>query len=57
MAFSHLLEIPAEVSDPDEVRERRYRRWLAGRSADIDAATEARFHARWVAANAPGMER
>ncbi|MEV6278340.1 helix-turn-helix transcriptional regulator [Nocardia sp. NPDC051832] len=57
MAFSHLLEIPAEVSDPDEVRERRYRRWLAGRSADVDSATEARFHARWVAANARGMER
>ncbi|MFC9894034.1 helix-turn-helix domain-containing protein [Nocardia sp. NPDC127579] len=57
MAFSHLLEIPAEVNDPDEVRERRYRRWLAGRSADVDAATEARFHARWVAANARGMER
>ncbi|MBP2189433.1 helix-turn-helix domain-containing protein [Nocardia goodfellowii] len=57
MAFSHLLEIPAEASDPDEVGEREYRRWLAGRLADVDSATEARFHARWVAANARGMER
>jgi hypothetical protein len=51
MAFAHLLAIPAEASDPGELQERRYRRWLAGRSEDIDAATEARFRARWLAAN------
>ncbi len=51
MAFAHLLAVPAEVSDSGELQERRYRRWLAGRSEDIDAATEARFRARWLAAN------
>ncbi|MEV0295119.1 helix-turn-helix transcriptional regulator [Nocardia sp. NPDC050710] len=51
MAFSHLLEIPAEASDPAEVEERRYRRWLASRVTDIDASTEARFRARWLTAN------
>ncbi|MBF6218172.1 helix-turn-helix domain-containing protein [Nocardia gipuzkoensis] len=52
MAFAHLLAVPAESSDPGEIQERRYRRWLAGRSEDIDAATDARFRARWLAANA-----
>ncbi|GAA5087663.1 helix-turn-helix domain-containing protein [Nocardia iowensis] len=51
MAFAHLLEVPAEASDADELQERRYRRWLAGRSEDVDAATEAQFRARWLAAN------
>jgi len=54
MAFSHLLDVPAESSDPAELRERRYRRWLAGRVEDVDATTEARFRARWLAAN-PGV--
>ncbi|AFU04960.1 helix-turn-helix domain-containing protein [Nocardia brasiliensis] len=51
MAFAHLLEVPAESSDTTELHERRYRRWLAGRSEDVDAATEAQFRARWLAAN------
>ncbi|MEU0500026.1 helix-turn-helix transcriptional regulator [Nocardia sp. NPDC005998] len=53
MAFSHLLDVPAESNDPAELLERRYRRWLAGRVEDVDAVTEARFRARWLAAN-PG---
>ncbi|MBH0775757.1 helix-turn-helix domain-containing protein [Nocardia bovistercoris] len=51
MAFAHLLEVPAEVSDSAEIEERRYRRWLASRVTDIDASTEARFRSRWLAAN------
>ncbi|MFQ6327098.1 helix-turn-helix domain-containing protein [Nocardia sp. CWNU-33] len=51
MAFAHLLEVPAEADDPSEFEERRYRRWLAGRTEDVDATTEARFRARWLAAN------
>ncbi|MEV6322786.1 helix-turn-helix transcriptional regulator [Nocardia sp. NPDC051787] len=51
MAFAHLLAVPAEASDATEIQERRYRRWLAGRSEDLDAATEAQFRARWLAAN------
>ncbi|WP_405177979.1 helix-turn-helix domain-containing protein [Nocardia sp. NBC_01377] len=51
MAFQHLLEVPAEVSDPAELDERRYRRWLANRVTEIDAGTEARFRDRWSAAN------
>lgn len=51
MAFAHLLEVPAEASDATELQERRYRRWLAGRSEDVDAATESQFQARWLAAN------
>lgn len=53
MAFSHLLDVPAASSDPAELAERRYRRWLAGRTEDMDTATEARFRARWLAAD-PG---
>ncbi|KAA8888288.1 helix-turn-helix transcriptional regulator [Nocardia colli] len=51
MAFAHLLEVPAEASEGTELQERRYRRWLAGRSEDVDAATEGQFRARWLAAN------
>ncbi|MCP2290045.1 helix-turn-helix domain-containing protein [Nocardia amikacinitolerans] len=51
MAFSHLLEVPAEADDPTELEERRYRRWLAGRSENVSPATEAQFRARWLAAN------
>ncbi|MET7769733.1 helix-turn-helix transcriptional regulator [Nocardia sp. NPDC005366] len=51
MAFTHLLEVPAESCDPAELEERRYRRWLASRVTDIDATTEARFRSRWLAAN------
>ncbi|WP_063047287.1 helix-turn-helix domain-containing protein [Nocardia pseudovaccinii] len=54
MAFSHLLDVPAESSDPADLEERRYRRWLAGRAEDVDAGTEGRFRARWLAAN-PGV--
>ncbi|RBO92501.1 hypothetical protein DFR74_103144 [Nocardia puris] len=50
MAFAHLLETPADTDDPEELEERRYRRWLAGRPADLTAAAEARFRARWLAA-------
>ncbi|MFI9509410.1 helix-turn-helix domain-containing protein [Nocardia sp. NPDC052566] len=51
MAFAHLLEVPAASSDPDELEERRYRRWLAGRAEDVDTATETRFRTRWHAVN------
>lgn len=51
MAFAHLLEVPAAASDPTDIEERRYRRWLAGRAEDVDAGTEAQFRARWLAAN------
>ncbi|WP_431967815.1 helix-turn-helix domain-containing protein [Nocardia sp. bgisy134] len=51
MAFAHLLEVPADADDATELEERRYRRWLAGRSENVSAGTEAQFRARWLAAN------
>ncbi|MGN2636221.1 helix-turn-helix domain-containing protein [Nocardia takedensis] len=51
MAFAHLLEVPVAAGEPDEIEERRYRRWLASRVTDIDASTEARFRSRWLAAH------
>ncbi|RJO79951.1 XRE family transcriptional regulator [Nocardia panacis] len=53
MAFAHLLERPVDTESDaaTEIEERRYRRWLAGRAEDADAATETRFRLRWQTAN------
>ncbi|MEV0030862.1 helix-turn-helix transcriptional regulator [Nocardia sp. NPDC050793] len=51
MAFAHLLEVPADTDDATELEERRYRRWLAGRTENVSPGTEAQFRARWLAAN------
>ncbi len=46
-AFGHLLEEPSTVTDPRELEEARYRRFLYGRGEDLDAATRERFWRRW----------
>ncbi|NLU83296.1 helix-turn-helix domain-containing protein [Rhodococcus sp. HNM0569] len=46
-AFGHLLEIPAAHDDPSELEEALYRRYLYGRSADLDTSTRERFRRRW----------
>ncbi|EOM75952.1 hypothetical protein Rrhod_2706 [Rhodococcus rhodnii LMG 5362] len=46
-AFGHLLEVPAAANDPDELEEALYRRFLYGRTADMDTHTRERFRQRW----------
>lgn len=50
MAFAHLLDVPAESAGADDLHERLYRRWLAGRDVEIDDETRERFIQRWSAA-------
>lgn len=47
MAFARFLDEPATGEDPLEHEEQLYRRWLAGRHAEIDEEMGARFRERW----------
>lgn len=50
MAFAHLLDVPAEAANADDLHERLYRRWLAGRDVDINDETREQFTQRWSTA-------
>lgn len=49
-AFGHLLAVPPAATDPREVEEALYRRFLYGRDQGLDTSTLERFWRRWESA-------
>lgn len=51
VSLTHLLDVPAEVDRPQDIEDRQYRRWLAGRLPKLDPVREVQFRQRWTEAN------